>query len=74
MGRSISWPWRPPWPRVASKATHHLCGKKKKKNLKFTSINDAVEVDVDLVHESEREKSSRAMKMENKSLKFIVIV
>ena len=45
---------------VAMEATHHLCRRKKekrKKCLMFTSIDDAVEVDVDLVRESEGERS-----------------
>ena len=40
--------------------------KKNRESLEFTSIDDAVEVDVDLVRESEEERSSRVVKM-NKS-------
>ena len=44
---------------------------KKRKSLMFTSIDDVVEVDVDLVRESEGKRSTRVVKMEN-SLKFTV--
>ena len=44
-----------------------------KKSLKFTSINDTVEVDIDLIRESEGERSNRVVKMENGDcLKFEV--
>ena len=46
---------------------------KKKKSLKFTYINDAVEVDIDLIRKSEGERSSRVVKMKNGDyLKFTV--
>ena len=36
-------------------AAHHLC--RKKKSLKFTSNDDVVEVDIDFVRESERDRA-----------------
>ena len=44
---------------------------RKKKSLMFISVDDVVAVDVNLVRESERERSTRIVKIEN-SLKFTV--